>query len=156
MQDMTVHEIEQLLSESRIGRLSMADRAGRPYTIPLPFCWTDGTVYLRLPLAGRKGSVLAENDQVCFEVDEFTDALDDYASVLVEGRLVPVTSSDEKLQVKRRNDEKYNRLRRGYRPGHGRSTPIEELPLRKIVVERISGRKKVSAPHAALIAAGAN
>jgi len=155
MQDMTVHEIDRMLSETRIGRLSMADRAGRPYTIPLPFCWTDGSVYLRLPLSGRKGAVLAENDQVCFEVDDFTESLDEYASVLVEGRLVRVTNLDEKLQIRRRNDEKYTRLRHGYRPGHRRSTPVEELPLRRVVVERISGRKKDAAPQdAELMIAG--
>ena len=156
MQDMTALEIERLLDESRIGRLSMADRAGRPYTIPLPFCYSDGTIYLRLPLAGRKGNVLAENDQVCFEVDHFTETLDNYSSVLIEGRLVEVTGTDEKLQVKFRTDEKYNRLRRGYRPGHGRSTPIEHLPLRKIIVSSISGRKKESQPQPAFAAMGAN
>ena len=121
MQDMTVHDIDRMLSEARIGRLSMADAAGRPYTIPLPFCWTDGSIYLRLPLTGRKGAVLAQNDQVCFEVDQFTETLDAYASVLVEGRLVSVASAAEKLRVKRSNDEKYSRLRHGYRPGHGRA-----------------------------------
>ena len=156
MQDMTVHEIERLLDESRIGRLSMADRDGRPYTIPMPFCWSDGTIYLRLPLAGRKGSILSENDQVCFEVDQFTETLDEYASVLIEGRLIPVIDTDEKLRVKFRTDEKYSRLRRGYRPGHGRSTTIEQLPLRKIVVECISGRKKESQSTAALVAATGN
>ena len=145
-----------MLSESRIGRLCMADAAGRPYTIPLPFCWTDGTVYLRLPLTGRKGMVLTQNDQVCFEVDYFTETIDEYASVLVEGRLVPVTSTDEKLRVKCCNDEKYTRLRQGYRPGHGRSTPIDELPLRRIVVVRVSGRKKNAVPQNAepMIAGG--
>ena len=54
----------------------MADASGRPYTIPLPFCWTDASVYLRLPLTGRKGAVLTKNDQVCFEVDHFTETLD--------------------------------------------------------------------------------
>jgi nitroimidazol reductase NimA-like FMN-containing flavoprotein (pyridoxamine 5'-phosphate oxidase superfamily) len=125
----------------------MADASGRPYTITLPFCWTDGSVYLRLPLTGRKGVVLAQNDQVCFEVDHFTDTLDEYASVLVEGRLVPVTSIDEKLRVKRENDEKYSRLRRGYRPGHGRATQIDGLPLRRIVVEHLTGRKKEAVPQ---------
>ena len=134
----------------------MADRSGRPYTIPLPFCWTDGSVYVRLPLTGRKGLVLTQNDQVCFEVDRFTETLDEYASVLIEGRLVSVISVDEKLRVKRCNDEKYSRLRRGYRPGHGRSTQVDELPLRRIIVERMGGRKKDSAPEQAelMIAAG--
>jgi nitroimidazol reductase NimA-like FMN-containing flavoprotein (pyridoxamine 5'-phosphate oxidase superfamily) len=94
--------------------------------------------------------VLAVNDQVCFEVDEFTDTLDDYASVLVEGRLVTVADVQEKSRAKLCNDEKYNRLRRGYRRGHGRSTPIEQLPLRKLLVDHISGRKKDSQPRATL------
>ena len=135
----------------------MADAAGRPYTIPLPFCWTDGSVYLRLPLTGRKGVVLTQNDQVCFEVDQFTETLDEYASVLIEGRLVPVVDGSEKLRVKRCNDDKYTRLRRGYRPGHGRATAVDELPLRRIVIERIGGRKKESVPHQSaelMIAAG--
>ena len=44
------------------------------------------------------------------------------------------------------NDRKYDRLRRGHRPGHGRGTRLEDLPMRKIVIERISGRKKDSPP----------
>ncbi len=149
MQEMTVHEIDRMLSDARIGRLSMADAAGRPYTIPLPFCWTDGAIYLRLPLSGRKAAVLAQNDRVCFEVDEFSETLDHYASVLVEGRLVPVSNIQEKLRVKRDNDDKYMPLRRGYRLGHGRATVVDELPLRRIVVERVSGRKKEATPEQA-------
>jgi nitroimidazol reductase NimA-like FMN-containing flavoprotein (pyridoxamine 5'-phosphate oxidase superfamily) len=35
MQDMTAQEIDQMLSDARIGRLSIADATGRPYAIPL-------------------------------------------------------------------------------------------------------------------------
>ena len=146
MQEMPRWEIEQMLDNALIGRLSMADRTGRPYTIPLPFCWYEGTIYLRLPLTGRKGDVLGENDQVCFEVDRFSQTLDEYASVLVEGRLVEVCDLNEKAAVKRLNEEKYDRLRRGHRPGHGRSTALASLPMRKMVETRISGRMKQSAP----------
>ncbi len=100
MIDMTPQEIAELLGSVTIGRLCMADTDGTPYSIPLPFCWADGALYLRLPLTGRKGQVLSRNDRVCFEVDRFTDNLDDYASVPVEGRLVEVTSVDEKAAVK--------------------------------------------------------
>lgn len=145
MLEMTEYETDRLLDQSLIGRLSMADAQGRPYTIPLPFCWNDGSIYLRLSLTGRKGEVLSENDRVCFEVDEFSDSLDAYASVLIEGRLVEVTDLDEKAQVKSLNDEKYTRLRGGHRPGHGRSTPLEHLPMRRIAVEQITGRKRACA-----------
>jgi nitroimidazol reductase NimA-like FMN-containing flavoprotein (pyridoxamine 5'-phosphate oxidase superfamily) len=142
MQEMLPHEIDAMLNESLIGRLCMADAAGRPYALPLPFFWTDGAIYLRIPLTGRKGDVLMQNDQVCFEVDEFTGTLDSYASVLAEGRLIAVTDVTEKQRIKALNDGKYLRLRRGHRPGHGRTQPIENLPMRKILIERISGRMK--------------
>ena len=119
MTEMTSVEIDEMLHDAHIGRLSMADAQGKPYTIPLPFCWADGTVYLRLPLSGRKGQILAHNDCVCFEVDRFTSTLDQYESVLVEGRLVEVADLAEKGRVKQLNDEKYNRLRNGHRPGPG-------------------------------------
>src|SRR5450759_4723951 len=100
MIEMTPDEIESFLNEARIGRLSMADGEGHPYTIPLPFCWMDGALYLRLPLTGRKGQILSQNDRVCFEVDRFSDTLDDYASVLIEGRLGTVADLAEKSRVK--------------------------------------------------------
>jgi nitroimidazol reductase NimA-like FMN-containing flavoprotein (pyridoxamine 5'-phosphate oxidase superfamily) len=151
--EMTTDEIDALLADARIGRLCMADPTdGRPYAVPLPFCWADGALYLRLPLTGRKGEVLARNPLVCFEVDACTDALDEYASVLIEGRLVPVTDLAEKARVKRLNDAKYERLRGGHRPGHGRTTALEALPMRKVVVERLAGRRREPAATAGLAA----
>jgi nitroimidazol reductase NimA-like FMN-containing flavoprotein (pyridoxamine 5'-phosphate oxidase superfamily) len=146
MIDMTPDEIAQMFDDAMIGRLCMADTDGTPYAIPLPFCWRDGALYLRLPLTGRKGEVLSRNNRVCFQVDAFTDSLDDYASALVEGRLVEVTSLEEKETVKAANDAKYDRLRGGVRPGHGRSTPLAALPMRKIAVTQLSGKKKEPTP----------
>jgi nitroimidazol reductase NimA-like FMN-containing flavoprotein (pyridoxamine 5'-phosphate oxidase superfamily) len=138
---MTETEIFNLLDTSLIGRLAMADPTGRPYAIPLPFCRIDGTIYLRVPMTGRKGDILALNNQVCFEVDVFTDQLDDYASILVEGRLVGVDDLAEKARVRMINDAKYNVLRHAFRPGHRRRTALEDLPTRKIINATISGRK---------------
>jgi nitroimidazol reductase NimA-like FMN-containing flavoprotein (pyridoxamine 5'-phosphate oxidase superfamily) len=62
-----------MLNEAEIGRLSMADRNGRPYTIPLPFCRAGGAIYLRLPLSGRKddaGGVLGPLSKVAAEILE--------------------------------------------------------------------------------------
>ena len=142
MEEMNTEEIERFLADARIGRLCMAGSDGRPYTIPLPFCWLDGALYVRLPLTGRKGQILGRNNRVCFEADDFTDTLDDYASVLVEGRLVEVSDVEEKRRVKEANDRKYDRLRNGRRPGHGGARPVEQLPLRKVLVERLGDRRK--------------
>jgi nitroimidazol reductase NimA-like FMN-containing flavoprotein (pyridoxamine 5'-phosphate oxidase superfamily) len=149
MLEMTPVEIKSHLANAPIGRLCMAGPDGAPYAIPMPFCWRDGCLYLRVPLKGRKGDILAVNNQVCFEIDWYTETFDDYGSVLVEGRLVPVQNAAEKTQVKAHNEAKYLRLRQGYRPGHGRQTPIEELAIQKIVPIRVSGRRKEPAPATA-------
>ena len=138
---MTETEICNLLDSSLIGRLAMADLQGRPYVIPLPFCRIESVIYLRVPMTGRKADILAANNQVCFEIDVFTDQLDDYASILVEGRLVGVDDLVEKARVRIINDAKYNALRHAFRPGHGRRTALEDLPTRKIIPSSISGRK---------------
>jgi nitroimidazol reductase NimA-like FMN-containing flavoprotein (pyridoxamine 5'-phosphate oxidase superfamily) len=142
MLPMNEQEIERHLGEARIGRLCMADAGGRPYSIPLPFLWHDGGLYLRLPLSGRKGEILRQNRQVCFETDDYTPNFDHYASVLIEGELEPVTSLPEKHRVKELNDAKYSRLRSGHRPGHGRATPLDQLSMQRIKVKVVSGRKK--------------
>lgn len=142
MVQMSRAEIERLLAEALIGRLAMADLEGQPYVIPLPFCWHQGAIYVRVGYTGRKDAVLRQNNRVCFEVDWFDPLLSDYASILVEGRLREVADMDEKAQVKAANEAKYVRLRNGYRPGHGRTTALETLPLRKIEVSVLCGRKK--------------
>ena len=138
---MTENEIFNLLDRSLIGRLAMADIQGRPYAIPLPFCRIENTIYLRVPMTGRKGDILRANNHVCFEIDVFTDQLDDYASILVEGRLVAVDDLAEKARVRIINDGKYDSLRHAWRPGHGRRTALEDVPTRKIIPSSISGRK---------------
>jgi nitroimidazol reductase NimA-like FMN-containing flavoprotein (pyridoxamine 5'-phosphate oxidase superfamily) len=145
MDEMSRPEIDDLLDNALVGRLGMATRDGAPYVIPMPFCWHNDALYLRLPLSGRKGRVLSENDQVCFEVDWYTDDLSDYASVLIEGRLVAVDDLAEKRKVRLSNELKYLRLRGSGRHGHGRSTAIEEVPLSKIATFTVSGRKKEKA-----------
>ncbi len=144
MTEMTREEIDRFLENSRIGRLGMADSNGHPYVIPFPFCWNDGALYVRLAMTGRKGELLHDNERVCFEVDEYADDFSDYASVLIEGRLQPVLATDEKMRVRALNDNKYSRLRNGFRPGHRRTMELEQLPLQKIVVLKLSGRKKKS------------
>jgi nitroimidazol reductase NimA-like FMN-containing flavoprotein (pyridoxamine 5'-phosphate oxidase superfamily) len=141
MIDMTTDQITDLLNSSLIGRLCMVDPDNQPYAIPMPFCWANGSIYLRVPLTGRKGRALSHCDRVCFEIDRYTQNLDSYASVLVEGRLLEVTDLAEKQHVCALNTVKYTRLRNGHRPGHGRHTPPEQVPLRRIAVARLSGRR---------------
>jgi nitroimidazol reductase NimA-like FMN-containing flavoprotein (pyridoxamine 5'-phosphate oxidase superfamily) len=154
MFEMNPEDIEQRLENTRIGRLCMASADGVPYAIPMPFCWHAGALYLRIPMAGRKGSILSENPRVCFEIDWHTDTLDDYGSVIVEGEIEVVKDLEEKAGAHAANDAKYNRLRKGFRPGHGRGTPLERLALQRITVYKISGRQKMPAAGPEYASAG--
>lgn len=153
---MSHDQIADMLDNTLIGRLAMAHPDGRPYAIPLPFCFVNGFLYLRVPMTGRKGDILSLNNQVCFEMDSYTEQLDDYASILIEGRLVAVTDIAEKALVRAANDAKYNRLRHSHRPGHGRRTPLADLPTRKLIPELISGRKMDPTLRADITPADAN
>lgn len=146
MIDLTPDQINELLDNTLIGRLCMADREGRPYLLPFPFCRAEGSIYLRVAMTGRKGEILAQNPRVCFEIDTFSDNLDQYASVLAEGKLESVTDLEEKSRIRALNAAKYQRLRKGHRPGHGRQTPLEALPLCKIIIEQLSGRRNDPPP----------
>ena len=53
MLDMSSCEIDHLLREAPIGRLSVADDHGQPYAIPLPFCWISSDLYLRVFLTAH-------------------------------------------------------------------------------------------------------
>jgi nitroimidazol reductase NimA-like FMN-containing flavoprotein (pyridoxamine 5'-phosphate oxidase superfamily) len=150
MTPMSAAEIDELLANARIGRLAMASGDGQPYVIPLPFCWLGNAIYLRLPLSGRKAEILKENNRVCFETDVFTEDLAAYASVVVEGRLVNVDDLAEKDCFRAASTEKYVRLRNGYRPGHRPAAPLASLPVCRIEVARLSGRRKAPASMPAL------
>lgn len=146
---MPASEIESFLQNQLLGRLAMAGSDGRPYVIPMPFCFLNGSVYLRLPMTGRKGSILKMNPQVCFEVDACSPQMDDYASVIIDGILMPVTDPDEKQLARNATTEKYLRLRGNYRPGHKRQTALEDLPTVRIRPTCVSGRRIAERAEAA-------
>ena len=140
MLDMTREESVALLTDARVGRLSMVGSDGRPYLIPVRFLWRDGTVYMRLAHYGRKAEALEKNPHVCFEADAYSQDFSDYASVLVEGAVVDVTDPAEKEEALFRFHEKYGRLcGTGVPP---RPVTISGVALRKLVPVSLSGRKK--------------
>jgi nitroimidazol reductase NimA-like FMN-containing flavoprotein (pyridoxamine 5'-phosphate oxidase superfamily) len=140
MIDMTRQESEAVLTEARVGRLSMVGSDGQPYVIPLRFLWLGDTVYMRLAHYGRKAEALERNANVCFETDVFTPDFSEYASVLIEGKVVDVTDLTEKEEALFRFHEKYARLcGTGVPP---RPVTTTGVALRKLVMTTISGRRK--------------
>jgi len=140
MIDMLKSESEKLLHNARVGRLSMVDPDGRPYVIPLRFLWTDKTVYVRLAPCGRKQDAIERSNHVCFETDEVRPDFSEYASVVIEGRIEDVSDEEEKKRALVAMNDKYARLCQLPTPG---PNPVTKgVAIRKIVIEKLSGRKR--------------
>jgi nitroimidazol reductase NimA-like FMN-containing flavoprotein (pyridoxamine 5'-phosphate oxidase superfamily) len=140
MIDMPVAESHALLASRRVGRLAMVGSDGQPYAIPLRYVWHNGAVYVRLAFDGRKQDALEHNRRVCFETDECLDDFSHFASVLVEGTLADVTDDDEKRDALVALNSKYERL--AGLPSPGPNPIVRGVAMRKIVVSRLSGRKR--------------
>jgi len=144
MMDMPKSECVALLENSVVGRLGMVGPDGKPYTIPLKFVWFDQAVYVRAAYDGRKQDAIAHARQVCFETDEVDDNFSHYASVIIEGTLVDIHSETEKRTALVALNEKYTRL--AGLPSPGPNPATQGVAIRKILVEKLSGRKSEPDP----------
>lgn len=63
----SMHEMEKLLSEERVGYLGMAVQ-NVPYVIPLTFGYSRGKIIFHCGLQGQKLAFIRENPNVCFTV----------------------------------------------------------------------------------------
>jgi nitroimidazol reductase NimA-like FMN-containing flavoprotein (pyridoxamine 5'-phosphate oxidase superfamily) len=140
MIDMTREEALALLENSRVGRLAMVGADGRPYAIPLRYVWHNGVIYVRLAFDGRKQDALEHARRVCFETDQCEADFSYYASVLAEGNLIDVIGEKEKREALVAMNAKYERL--AGLPTPGPNPVVQGVAMRKIVVEKLSGRKR--------------
>ncbi len=108
--------IERFLTDRRVGTLSMADPAGRPYAVPVNYLYWNGRIYFHGLGSGKKNDLLAANPAVCFSVfEEFGTVADaapckcdtSYFSVVLFGRALPVAEREEKAEALTRLLEKF-------------------------------------------------
>jgi nitroimidazol reductase NimA-like FMN-containing flavoprotein (pyridoxamine 5'-phosphate oxidase superfamily) len=144
MIEMLPSETLALLDDSRVGRLAFVDPDGRPYVIPLRYVWHNSALYVRIAFAGRKQDSIEHTRRVCFETDECTDDFSHYASVVAEGTLIDVLNDEEKRSALVAMNLKYERL--AGLPHPGPNPVIHGVALRKIVVDKLSGRKREPDP----------
>jgi nitroimidazol reductase NimA-like FMN-containing flavoprotein (pyridoxamine 5'-phosphate oxidase superfamily) len=109
-------KIDRFLAEKRVGTLSMCDKGGNPYAVPVNYIYWNGKIYIHGMGSGKKNVILAANSLVCFTVfEEFGTVIDSvpckcdtsYLSVVIFGKAVPVQDLDEKTQVLMRLLEKF-------------------------------------------------
>jgi len=144
MIEMPKEESLALLENSLVGRLSMVGPDGKPYLIPLKFVWFNQSVFVRAGYDGRKQDAIEHARQVCFETDEVEADFSHYASVIIEGTLVDIHGEAEKRLALVALNEKYARL--SGLPTPGPNPVTQGVAIRKILVEKMAGRKNEQEP----------
>src|SRR5471030_936125 len=101
-------KINNFLIEKRVGTLSMCDKEGKPYALPVNYIYWNGKIYIHGMGSGKKNNDVSENSKVCFNVcEEFGTVTDpvpskcdtSYFSVVIFGEAVLVQDLDEKTQA---------------------------------------------------------
>jgi nitroimidazol reductase NimA-like FMN-containing flavoprotein (pyridoxamine 5'-phosphate oxidase superfamily) len=105
MKDLNKEEMEQLLNSVGDGVLALSID-DTPYCIPFGFVYIEGTVYLSLFPKGRKWEIYQKNDKVCFTIFDWNQDHTEWASVVIDGKMVQVKDLDEIRSVVKANIEK--------------------------------------------------
>jgi len=92
VKEMAQGEIVALLLRVGYGHLGCA-RDGHPYVVPMNFAFDSRDLYF-FTTEGTKTEFIAANREVCFQVEEVTDALH-WQSVMLSGRAERLTKPEE-------------------------------------------------------------
>ncbi len=94
MQDMTIEDMEKMLSTVSHGRLGLcADN--EPYVVPVAFGYINGKIYLHGAKTGKRVDYVKRNPRVCFEVDSYNKD-GSWRSVIAYG----IATLSEKTEMK--------------------------------------------------------
>lgn len=98
-------EIEALLMEQQVGRLSTLNPTGFPYTVPVHFAYHEGKIYIHGLGKGQKIDNINLCSKVCFEVDHISGLIlsekpcnvnTEYQSVIILGEAALIESHEAK------------------------------------------------------------
>ena len=96
VKDISQGEMVALLLRSKLGHLGCS-RDGHPYVVPMHYAY-DGECLYFFTTEGTKTAFIAANNEVCFQIEEMTDA-SRWMSVMVFGRAERVTRPEETERV---------------------------------------------------------
>lgn len=92
VKDMAMGEIQALLLRVGFGHLGCT-RDNHPYVVPMHYAYDGQDIYF-LTTEGTKTEFIAANSEVCFQVEEITDAAS-WRSVMVIGKAQRLTDPAE-------------------------------------------------------------
>lgn len=96
--EMTRNEMERMLEEERVGRIGLNDEH-HPYVVPTDFAYLNGVIYIHTPATGRKARLARSDPHVCFELDRYNEAVTDYRSILIRGKIREVSDLAERRKA---------------------------------------------------------
>jgi uncharacterized protein len=92
VKDMAMGEMQALLLRVGFGHLGCT-RDDHPYVVPMHYAYDGQDIYF-FTTEGTKTEFIAANSEVCFQVEEITDA-SNWRSVMVIGQAQKLTKPDE-------------------------------------------------------------
>lgn len=96
-------DIEKILERGEYGILSMIDKEGKPYGVPLSYAWKKGKIHLHCAAnVGKKIENISLCPDVCFVVVGDTEVEPEkfstlYESVILKGKIKPAKDKKESL-----------------------------------------------------------
>ncbi|MGB8506864.1 MAG: pyridoxamine 5'-phosphate oxidase family protein [Pyrinomonadaceae bacterium] len=96
VKDMTTGEIQALLLRVGFGHLGCT-RDDHPYVVPMHYAYDGQDIYF-FTTEGTKTEFIAANHEVCFQVEEITDA-SNWRSVMLIGEAHKIVKQDEVEQA---------------------------------------------------------
>ena len=139
-------EIESIIKKCQYCNLAMIDLEGKPYVVPMNFGYKDQVMYFHSGPEGKRLDCLLEKPEVCIALStdhalrwQSSDVACSYSmkyrSVLIHGKAVFITETDEKIDalnviMDQYTDEEY----------HYSEPAIKNVSVFKVVVKKIEGR----------------
>jgi nitroimidazol reductase NimA-like FMN-containing flavoprotein (pyridoxamine 5'-phosphate oxidase superfamily) len=90
-------QMEQLLTTQLLGRLG-CHANGVTYVLPISYAYQDGYIYCH-SLEGQKLSMLRQNKQLCFQVDDTKD-ISNWQSVICWGEFEELVADSERQNAR--------------------------------------------------------
>jgi len=137
---LTREEMLQMLEEERVGRVGLNDDP-QPYVVPTDFAYVDGAIYIHTPDRGLKARLARLDPNVCFEVDRYNDAVTDFRSVIVRGRMTEVADPAERAKAMQSMGRKATGFDYAAVHGIGQDGGGKEIAPRPITIFKIEIRE---------------
>ena len=116
---LTREEIDRVLENHLVGRISTIGADGYPYTVSVHYYYDGESVYFHGLPVGEKIANIKACDKVCFEVSELKSVMDpakgdevctadaEYESVVIRGRAQILSDPEEKRPIFQKIVAKY-------------------------------------------------